>query len=144
MMTYYEMVVYLETLIKEPRSENIINKLNNINIDLKGDRYFRFIDHVSNLIHDRLENALYVLNTKLVAKHMNSDEFSIEFNEFISEVEFVLKITQIKIINDENREELIKSIFESNNNMLDKIKTYFGEGIEDEIILSKIDSFYRG
>lgn len=143
-MTYYELIVYLDTISNEVRSEKVLDKLNNLNIYLKGDRYFRFIDHLSNLIQDRLDNAFYSLKSKILAKHMNIDEFSLELEDLVNEIEFNIKIANIKIVENENKEELIKSIYKSNNSMLDAIKPYFDDGIDSELIQNKIDSYYRG
>ena len=58
MISYYDLVELLHSYSKEPINETLISNLNNLEVDLKGDRYFRFIDHLTILISERLENAL--------------------------------------------------------------------------------------
>ena len=45
MISYYDLVNFLESLLTEPRSDSIVERLNSLDVNLEGDRYFRFLDN---------------------------------------------------------------------------------------------------
>lgn len=124
-MTYYELVELLDSYIYSPRDEKIIDNLNNIEIDLRGDRYFRFIDHISYLIEERLKNSSYNFEDKIITQGYNDNIAVIEFNEVIKEINFINKLSKIKLIKLDNQQEFEKSIKESVKNILNKLLEEF-------------------
>lgn len=142
-MTYYEMINYLESIKDSVRNDEMIAKLNNTQIDLEGDRYYRFVDHIAQLIQYRLEKLYDSFRSKIFYQEVSNEVFSLEFEEFKSEVTFMYKLAQIKLLKEENSKELIKSISTSNNKMLDEIKKLYEDNQNAIIILELINNAYR-
>lgn len=140
MISYYDLVVFLDTISKEKRDEAIVNKLNNLEVKLEGERYFRFLDHLSLLIQDRLNNSCKELINKQDEIGDNFDVFSNQFSEYADEVSLCFKIASINIVHEENKIELGRTIMETNNLILDKIKQCFNTS--NASILNLIDETY--
>ena len=120
MISYYDLVNFLESLVNEPRSDSIVERLNSLDVNLEGDRYFRFLDHLSLLIQDRLSNAYKNLLDKIPSIGNDDNRFSIEFKEYTDEVGRI--------------------IMQTNNKILDEIKkNYFDE---DTFIMNTINNAY--
>lgn len=138
-MTYYEIITYLRSLVDKPRSESLLDKLNTAETFLKGDRYYRFIDQVGDLIEKRLNRAFYNIKEKiLIDDTLDDNKFVVEFNEFKEEIAFTNKIAKITIIEDNNKNLLNKSIKTSTKKMIDELKEYLSN---ETTILSIIEEY---
>ncbi len=140
MISYYDLVNFLESLADEPRSESIVERINSLEVDLAGDRYFRFIDHLSLLIQNRLNNAYRVLLDKLPSIGVDDNRFSIEFKEYTDEVSLDFLIASSKLVREENQVQLGRKIMESNNRILDEIKKNYST--DDTFIMNTINNAY--
>lgn len=143
MISYYDLVELLHSYSKEPINETMISNLNNLEVDLKGDRYFRFIDHLTILISERLENALINFENKMMNTVLNKNNFIIEFREILQEITFVKELASIKLVLDENREEFERTIKKSINNMLDRITDMYLSNTDDKFVLEEIKNAYE-
>ena len=136
-MTYYEVVKYLDELIIKPIDENYISELNNFEISLEGNRYYRFIGQINYVLTERLRNCMDNIIDKLDVSVQSKESLILELSNIHSEVEFLKKIISIKQIKEENKNEFIKSIIKNNNELLEKVKLYFS----DEEYLRIIDGY---
>lgn len=143
MISYYDLVELLHSYSKEPINETMISNLNNLEVDLKGDRYFRFIDHLTILISERLENALINFENKMMNTVLNKNNFIIEFREILQEIAFVKELASIKLVLDENKEEFERTIKKSINNMLDRITDMYLSNTDDKFVLEEIKNAYE-
>lgn len=143
MISYYDLVELLHSYSKEPINETLISNLNNLEVDLKGDRYFRFIDHLTILITERLENALINFENKMMNTVLNKNNFIIEFREILQEITFVKELASIKLVLDENKEEFERTIKKSINNMLDRITDMYLSNTDDKFVLEEIKNAYE-
>lgn len=143
MISYYDLVELLHSYSKEPINETLISNLNNLEVDLKGDRYFRFIDHLTILISERLENALINFENKMMNTVLNKNNFIIEFREILQEITFVKELASIKLVLDENKEEFERTIKKSINNMLDRITDMYLSNTDDKFVLEEIKNAYE-
>lgn len=143
MISYYDLVELLHSYSKEPINETMISNLNNLEVDLKGDRYFRFIDHLTILISERLENALINFENKMMNTVLNKNNFIIEFREILQEITFVKELASIKLVLDENKEEFERTIKKSINNMLDRITDMYLSNTDDKFVLEEIKNAYE-
>lgn len=143
MISYYDLVELLHSYSKEPINETMISNLNNLEVDLKGDRYFRFIDHLTILITERLENALINFENKMMNTVLNKNNFIIEFREILQEITFVKELASIKLVLDENKEEFERTIKKSINNMLDRITDIYLSNTDDKFVLEEIKNAYE-
>lgn len=143
MISYYDLVELLHSYSKEPINETMISNLNNLEVDLKGDRYFRFIDHLTILISERLENALINFENKMMNTVLNKNNFIIEFREILQEITFVKELASIKLVLDENKEEFERTIKKSINNMLDRITDIYLSNTDDKFVLEEIKNAYE-
>lgn len=140
MISYYDLVNFLESLLTEPRSDSIVERLNSLDVNLEGDRYFRFLDHLSLLIQDRLSNAYNNLLDKIPSIGNDDNRFSIEFKEYTDEVSLVFSIASIKLVHEENQMQLGRIIMQTNNKILDEIKKNYLD--EDTFIMNTINNAY--
>lgn len=143
MISYYDLVELLHSYSNEPINETMISNLNNLEVDLKGDRYFRFIDHLTILISERLENALINFENKMMNTVLNKNNFIIEFREILQEITFVKELASIKLVLDENKEEFERTIKKSINNMLDRITDIYLSNTDDKFVLEEIKNAYE-
>lgn len=143
MISYYDLVELLHSYSKEPINETMISNLNNLEVDLKGDRYFRFIDHLTILISERLENALINFENKMMNTVLNKNNFIIEFREILQEITFVKELASVKLVLDENKEEFERTIKKSINNMLDRITDIYLSNTDDKFVLEEIKNAYE-
>lgn len=140
MISYYDLVNFLETLTDEPRSDSIIERLNSLEVDLEGDRYFRFLDHLSLLIQNRLNKAYITFLDKIPSIGNDDNRFSMEFKEYTDEVSLDFSIASIKLVHKENQMELGRTIMKSNNRVLDEIKKNYSDN--DTFIMNTINNAY--
>lgn len=140
MISYYDLVNFLESLTDEPRSDSIIERLNSLEVDLEGDRYFRFLDHLSLLIQNRLNKAYATFLNKIPSIGNDDNRFSMEFKEYTDEVSLDFSIASIKLVHKENQMELGRTIMKSNNRVLDEIKKNYSDN--DTFIMNTINNAY--
>lgn len=140
MISYYDLVNFLESLTDEPRSDSIIERLNSLEVDLEGDRYFRFLDHLSLLIQNRLNKAYTTFLDKIPSIGNDDNRFSMEFKEYTDEVSLDFSIASIKLVHKENQMELGRTIMKSNNRVLDEIKKNYSDN--DTFIMNTINNAY--
>ena len=134
MMTYYELIDFLESIVNSSKEDKNLNQLNSFNVSLKGDRYFRFIDQMSYVIKERLTIALDNIVNKIKIENINYDLFVIEFNDLLNEFEYCKKLINIKLIQENNRSELYTTLNSSINNILNVISGYFDNTSNEEIM----------
>lgn len=140
MISYYDLVNFLESLTDEPRSDSIIERLNSLEVDLEGDRYFRFLDHLSLLIQNRLNKAYTTFLNKIPSIGNDDNRFSMEFKEYTDEVSLDFSIASIKLVHKENQMELGRTIMKSNNRVLDEIKKNYSDN--ETFIMNTINNAY--
>ena len=58
MITYYEMINYLEELKKSPKDDVKLLFLKEHNIDMPGNVMYRYIDNITDLIKTRLKKKI--------------------------------------------------------------------------------------
>ncbi len=140
MITYYDLVNFLESLGNEKNDNSIIERLNNLNVSLEGDRYYRFLDHLSLMIQIRLTNAL---NELIIIKDKirNDDRlFEEEFKNYTNEVSLCFQIAGVKLVHEENQIEIGRIIMDTNNSLLDQLKNEINTSDDD--ILRIINEAY--
>lgn len=110
MITYYEMIDYIEKMKTSPRDEKKINFLSSHKIYTPGNVLYRFIDHIVDLIRTRLNKALdnFILKIKTIGKDENL--FSLEILEIKKEINYVVSIAKSVNIPEENRHKLKETI----------------------------------
>lgn len=130
MITYYEMINYLEALKTSPKDDNKLIFLKEHNIDMPGNVMYRYIDNITDLIRTRLNNAIDIFIEK--TKSIKNDEnlFSLEVLELKKEIIYDLKIVNsinIPLDNKNKLKETIKSfaneteeILENNTKSIDE------------------------
>ena len=134
-MTYYELVSYLDKMINNISSDDHIDVLNQANINLSGDRYYRFISQVNYLLTQRLKNLLDVLLDRCHSKNLSKEELTSELSRLTEEVNYLKKIIDINLIKNENRNEFIKSIIKNNNEIIDVLLEFYIDEEYKNIIL---------
>lgn len=137
-MTYYELVSYLDSLIIKPITDREIEYLNNSMISLSGDRYLRFIEHLSYLITERFKTYLTNISDKMGDSYLDSQQLTIELSTLKEEVNIANKLSSIKLVKEENQKELKKSIIKGNNVIIDTIRTVF---VSDEERLNVLNTY---
>lgn len=110
MITYYEMVDYIEKMKSSPRDEKKINFLSSHKIYTPGNVLYRFIDHIIDLIRTRLNKALdnFILKIKTIGK--DETLFSLEILEIKKEINYVASIAKNVNIPKENKHKLKETI----------------------------------
>lgn len=127
-MTYYELVTLLDNLITLPRSNENINKLNNFDINLEGDKYIRFLNQLNYTLNQRFKKIFDNILTKLGDSYLEANALTIELSELKNETSYAINLSNNKLVKNENKSEFYKSIIKTNNNILNKISEFF----EDE------------
>ncbi len=110
MITYYEMIDFIEKMKTAPRNDQNINYLKNAKVDMPGNVMYRFIDHIMDLIQTRLNNSLDNFIDKLKKISGNEDMFSLEVIEVKKEVNYAVLIANNVNIPDENKKRLKETI----------------------------------
>lgn len=140
MISYYDLVNFLDSLSSDKTDNSIIDRLNSLNVSLDGDRYYRFLDHLSLLIKVRLTNQY----DKLVndRDRISNDDrlFDDEFKNYTDEVSLCFKIAGINLVHEENQIEVGRIIMDINNNLLSQLKDILNT--DDEDILRIINNAY--
>lgn len=140
MISYYDLVNFLESLGEEKADNSIIDRLNNLEVNLEGNRYYRFLDHLNLMIQVRLTNAFNEL-VKIKDRIRNDDIlFDDEFKYYTDEVSLCFDIASTKLIKEENQIEVGRVIMNTNNSLLNHLKNVFNTNDED--ILRIIDNAY--
>lgn len=129
MITYYEMIEYIEKLKTAPRNDKNITYFINHKIHMPGNVLYRFIDHITDLTRTRLNNSLdnFIDKIKIVGKDENT--FSLEILEIKKEIDYLINITKAINIPEENKNKLketihefsteVKQVLENNANRID-------------------------
>lgn len=140
MISYYDLVNFIESLGEEAYDKNIITRLNCLQVSLEGDRYYRFLDHLSLMIQARLNNAFNNLINEL--KNIKNDDklFENEFKKYTDEVSLCFEIASVKFVHEDNLIELGRVIMNTNNELLDQLKKEINT--DDEDIIDIIDKAY--
>ncbi len=126
MNTYFELITYLENVVSLDINNEAIKNLNELKVDLRGDRYNRFLNHILDILDNRINMYYKELHDNLDKIH-NINEFEDKFNEVLEETEMQLKLIDINLINDEDQ-----------NKLSDFIKTNFNE------IINRLRNYYKG
>lgn len=140
MISYYDLVNFLESLGEEKTDNSIIDRLNSLEVNLEGDRYYRFLDHLYLMIQVRLTNAFNEL-VKIKDRIRNDDRlFDEEFKYYTDEVSLCFNIASTKLIKEDNQIEVGRVIMNTNNSLLNQLKDVLNTNDED--ILRIIDNAY--
>lgn len=132
MTTYYELIFFLDSMLKAPLTEDNIEKLNNANVSLTKDRYIRFINQVTNFMTQRLRNTMNKVIDTVCERYLDVNELTLELNNIRSEITYMQKLVNTKLIKEENRQMFYKSLVSNNNEIFNEIKSLY---TEDEFIL---------
>lgn len=110
MITYYEMIDYIEKMKTSPRDDKNITFLSTNKIYMPGNVLYRFIDHIVDLIRTRLNKSLddFILKIKTIGKDENL--FSLEILEIKKEINYVINISNCINIPEENKTKLKETI----------------------------------
>jgi len=120
-MTYYEIVSLLDEMELKPINKDYIEKLNNANISLEGDRYLRFINQVNYLLTRRLKDYMNKITTLVCEVPLSTNELKMELEALKKEVEYNKKIACNNLVNKENQEIFLKSIIQNSNEIYKSI-----------------------
>lgn len=140
MISYYDLVNFLDSLSSEKTDNSIIDRLNSLNVSLDGDRYYRFLDHLSLLIKIRLTNQYDNLINERDRISNDDRLFDDEFKNYTDEVSLCFKIAGINLVHEENQIEVGRIIMNINNNLLNQLKDILNTNDED--ILRIINNAY--
>ena len=140
MITYYEMIDFLEKMKFSPKDENKLVFLKNHTIYAPGNSLYRYIDHLDDLIRTRLNNCIdnFIAKIKTVSKDENL--FSLEIIEIKKEVEYVYKITDNINIPDDNKNNLKESINNFSNEIEEILEEYAADSDTNGKLLSILKS----
>ena len=137
-MTYYDLIKFLYSIVEKPIDYKNIEFLNSVNIELKGERYQRFLDQMSVVVSDRISNAISNIKEKLVGEYLDTNTLTIEASLIRNEIKYCLDLCKCLLIQPENQSEFVNSIVETNNDLVDVLKNFFDD---DERIMI-INSLY--
>jgi len=133
-MTYFELVSYLQELINRPIDQNNIDYLNNINISLDGERYYRFIEQIKIVVTERLNKKVRELREKLISEYMNADTLSIEASNIRDEIKYCQDIVRCKLILPDNQQIFMSTIRSTNNTLVDTLLVFFEDDVRKSIL----------
>ena len=139
MKTYYELISYLDSLIKISIDNNIIDELNNFKIDLKSDRYYRFVIQLSYILNEKLKNSFDNLLSKSY-DITDNDSLILELNVFKEEKDSLLSLLTINLLKDDEKEKLINELNDNYNKSLGKLR----DSYDSEDTIRIIDNFIGG
>lgn len=140
MISYYDLVNFLETLSNDKNVDSIVERLNSLNVSLEGDRYYRFLDHLSLMIQNRLTNAFNELISEKEDIKNDDRLFEDRFKDYTDEVSLCFQIASTKLVNEENQIEVGRIIMNVNNTLLNQLKDVLDT--DDEDIIRIIDNAY--
>ncbi len=140
MISYYDLVNFLETLSNDKNVDSIVERLNSLNVSLEGDRYYRFLDHLSLMIQNRLTNAFNELISDKEDIKNDDRLFEDKFKDYTDEVSLCFQIASTKLVNEENQIEVGRIIMNVNNTLLNQLKDALDT--DDEDIIRIIDNAY--
>lgn len=140
MISYYDLVNFLETLSNDKNVDSIVERLNSLNVSLEGDRYYRFLDHLSLMIQNRLTNAFSELISDKEDIKNDDRLFEDKFKDYTDEVSLCFQIASTKLVNEENQIEVGRIIMNVNNTLLNQLKDVLDT--DDEDIIRIIDNAY--
>lgn len=135
MISYYDLVNLLDTISDEKQDNDIVLRLNSLEVTLEGERYYRFLDHLSLTIQDRLHNAYDALIKKIDEVKDDAkrdDELFYElFKMYTDEVSLCFQIASVKLVHEENQIELGRVIMNVNNELLHELTKYLKSDNEE-------------
>lgn len=134
-MTYYEWINYFDSIKNSPISDDIINKINNSNLDYKGNIKVRYLNHIVKLINYRLNKELDNFLNKLKTISQDKDSLTIEINSLKKEINFCIKLASIKYFDQDVKDQLIKNIKSFAQEMNELIKNSFDNSNSSEILM---------
>ncbi len=140
MISYYDLVNFLETLCNDKNVDSIVERLNSLNVSLEGDRYYRFLDHLSLMIQNRLTNEFNELISEKEDIKNDDRLFEDKFKDYTDEVSLCFQIASTKLVNEENQIEVGRIIMNVNNTLLNQLKDVLDT--DDEDIIRIIDNAY--
>lgn len=140
MISYYDLVNFLESLGEEKADNSIIDRLNSLEVNLEGNRYYRFLDHLNLMIQVRLSNAYNELVNNKDSIRNDDILFDDEFKYYTDEVSLCFDIASTKLVKEENQIEVGRVIMNTNNSLLNQLKEVLNTNDED--ILRIIDNAY--
>lgn len=140
MISYYDLINFLETLSNDKNVDSIVERLNSLNVSLEGDRYYRFLDHLSLMIQNRLTNAFNELISEKEDIKNDDRLFEDKFKDYTDEVSLCFQIASTKLVNEENQIEVGRIIMNVNNTLLNQLKDVLDT--DDEDIIRIIDNAY--
>ena len=140
MISYYDLVNFLETLSNDKNVDSIVERLNSLNVSLEGDRYYRFLDHLSLMIQNRLTNAFNELISEKEDIKNDDRLFEDKFKDYTDDVSLCFQIASTKLVNEENQIEVGRIIMNVNNTLLNQLKDALDT--DDEDIIRIIDNAY--
>lgn len=138
MSTYFELVSYLDNVVTYDINDEIIKNLNEMNVDLRGNRYNRFLNHILEILDNRINTYYKELHDRL-GKIRNLDEFEDEFNNLLDEIDIQIKLSSIAVIAEEDHNKLVDFIKTNFNEILNRLKKYYEN---DSVFLHYIDKYY--
>ena len=124
MITYYEMIDFLEKLKASPKDERNLVFLKDHTTYTSGNSLYRLIDHIDDVIRTRLNNSLdkFILNIKTISK--NENMFSLEIIEIKKELKYVYDIANYINIPEENKNKLKEAINSFSNEIEEILEEY--------------------
>ena len=138
MSTYFELVSYLDNVVTYDINDEIVKNLNEMNVDLRGNRYNRFLNHILDILDYRINTYYKELHDRL-GKIRNLDEFEDEFNNLLDEIDIQIKLSSISVIADEDHNKLVDFIKTNFNEILNRLKKYYEN---DSVFVHYIDKYY--
>ena len=136
-MTYFALVDMLDKMITQPLSDEIIKSLNDADISLTSNRYYRFLAQVNYLIVERIKLFEAKITHVIYERSINKEELILELDGLNGEVNYLNKIIDVKLIKNENKNDLRNRVIENNNALVNNLKELF----ESDEYLEILDNY---
>lgn len=136
-MTYYELINFFSDNLDAPRSDKLIEVLNNP-VKYTGNTKIRLSNHVVNFISTRLNNHFNAFYIKLNKDLITKETIVMEISELKREITYVSIILNTPILKD-IKEQLRESILDFIVSFEDKLKESYKD-INDTELLNIIDN----
>lgn len=124
MITYYEMIDFLEKMKFSPKDENKLIFLKNHSTYTPGNSLYRLIDHLDDLIRTRLNNSIDSFISKIKTANIDENLFSLEVIEIKKELDYVYGVADSVTIPEENKNKLKESINSFSNEIEETLEKY--------------------
>ncbi len=137
--TYFELINYIYSLEnKDNIDSETISQFNKYNVYLEGERYNRFINHLTNLLDERInEKYSYIINKVIYLE--NEREFEDNINLFFDESNSQINLINNKLVKDNEKQKLLEFIKTNNNEVIDRLKKYYDKYNN---IINFLDNYY--